>query len=134
MRWNEIEGYTPDSQRVQHAIKLRRPVLRWDYYCAGVHELYVEGDETVVAGTIREPRSLSRDASARLQDGQEDEEDMLAPPTIGESQGDSDEDWASEVKPRWSRCPTKVKVRVSRTVNSLNDCRLTTPDYVSRWK
>ncbi len=97
------------------AIANRRPVVRWVYHCAGVHDRYVDNDEETATRTPSgnnmsdgEP-GLGEDSDSGSEDeaegqGEADVEDV-------DEDADRDEDQEGRRK-RWHKCSDGVKLRV----------------------
>ncbi len=98
------------------AVAERRPVLRWIYHCAGVHDR-LPGDEEEV--------EVKRTGNEQPR-GDEEEESETEDEGIGQggenveevdenADADPNEDYAGELRTRWKRCSDGVKLRVSAT-------------------
>ncbi|KAJ7736566.1 hypothetical protein DFH07DRAFT_986080 [Mycena maculata] len=103
IRWNEPR---PSKQATDAAIVGRRPVLRWDLRCAGVHNLDFssEAEETV------EKKGAPLQAEKVITEDEGRDEDMEKPEDAGDTPG---EDAGELEKPgRWKECSTFVKLHV----------------------
>ncbi len=80
------------------AIATRRPVLRWTYHCAGVHDRVVEEDCEAEEG-----ESDGEDEGTG--GGADDVEDV-------DEDADGQQDDDLELRTRWKRCSDRVKLRV----------------------
>ncbi|EED82568.1 predicted protein [Postia placenta Mad-698-R] len=135
VRWHPV--MVPSEDALTAAREERRPVLRWEYYCSGMHDLVV--DDEVAEGEKREwsdagsedevserGRSKAGDLRSEEWDDRASSDQPLGGDSLHEQHSSDDEPNVEEGhrRGRWQRCTHRVRLHVEVCANDLGVAKI----------
>ncbi|RDX52563.1 hypothetical protein OH76DRAFT_1480666 [Lentinus brumalis] len=128
------------AERIERAIRDGRPVVRWKYYCGGVHDYDVEDIARAKAELATEEDGVSVVPMKGGEDDEEDDEESdgeshseegaVGEGAEEEGQGAEGADKVGEVgedsgvRSRWDKCGNKVRLRLEITADDLSKVKI----------
>ncbi len=107
--FDQEQGISPAE--FEQAISSQRPVLRWIYHCAGIHDRVVDDSQDAA---VELPREADEEESDTEEEGTGQGGENVEQ-VDEDADGDTDEEEYAdgETRSRWKRCSDGVKLRVS---------------------